>query len=192
MFTYQNKMIRGAWVDANGTQYPSGWVEGATPEQLAEIGVQVVPDVPAPEHNTETHRATQLDDGTWQVLEVVTLAEMVERKNRALEAAYNAEISADIEFTTAAGVTKMFQADFNSRSAMHDTLAGTDADGETPPGFFWKASDNTLVAPFTRADLMGLSKAMFYRGAGAFAALTQLKAQAALAQSADDLTAIQW
>lgn len=70
MFTYQNKMIRGPWVDANGTQYPSGWVEGATPEQLAEIGVQFVPDIPMPEHNTETHRATQLDDGTWQLVEL--------------------------------------------------------------------------------------------------------------------------
>jgi hypothetical protein len=190
MFLYENKMLRGAWVDAQGTQYPAGWVDGATPEQLAGIGVVAAPDIPEPQHNPATQRAVRNEDGSWQVIDNAVDA-IRDQVLTTLAAAYKSTIDADIEYTSAGGITKLFQADSTAVDNLQRSLSGCALTAATPPGFFWVASDNTQV-PFTYADMQGLAAAMFSRGAVEFAKLQGLKAQARAAQGKAELDEIVW
>jgi len=103
MFTYQNKMIRGPWVDANGTQYPAGWVEGATPGQLAEIGVVAADDIPVPEHDPATHQPVQNDDGTWALIELPPAPLPVVSPRQIRQALTRINLRAQVEAAVTAG-----------------------------------------------------------------------------------------
>lgn len=67
MFRYNNVKITGAWQHDNGTKYPRGWIEGAEPQQLIDIGVETVPDIPYPTIDTNTQSATENPDGSYTI-----------------------------------------------------------------------------------------------------------------------------
>jgi hypothetical protein len=108
----------------------------------------------------------------------------------ALVPSYNAAISANINFTSAGGVTKAYQADAKSLDLLHKevTLYSTcSTPAATPAGYYWVSADNTQV-PFTLADLQGLAAAIGARGVAAFQNL-QAKKSAVLASA--DIASVQ-
>lgn len=104
---------------------------------------------------------------------------------------YLTAIATDVGFTTAAGVTKIYQADPDSRRILTETVAGYTASGSVPAGFWWKSTDNTKVS-FTLADLQGLSDAMLAQGWAAFQNLDAKKADVEAATTVADVQAIAW
>lgn len=119
------------------------------------------------------------------------LADIQQKQIDTLSRAYNAAITADIQFTSADGSTKTYQADQRSRDNLHDMIDGFSASKAVPSGFFWVAKDNTQV-PFTYADLQGLAEALASRGATAFARFQTLKAQVKAATTDAAVQAIVW
>ncbi|MFM0058705.1 DUF4376 domain-containing protein [Paraburkholderia phytofirmans] len=109
----------------------------------------------------------------------------------ALTAAYQAAVQQSVSFTTAAGAAKMFQADNNSQNVLLIATTGYNLAGETPPGFYWVAGDNTQV-PFTLADLKGLYAVMLQQGNTAFQTLQTLKAQVRSATTIGAVQSIKW
>lgn len=103
--------------------------------------------------------------------------------------AYQGAIAVDVSFTTAAAVTKLFQADANSVANAQAMLAAYKA--AVPAGFYWVAKDNTQV-PFTLADLQGLAKAMGDQGWAAFQNLQARKASILAATTITAVQAIAW
>lgn len=88
----------------------------------------------------------------------------------ALAATYETAIAQPVSFTAAAGVTKTYQADPQSRQNVADMLNAYTHAGALPAGFYWVAEDNTQV-PFTLADLQGLAAELGAQGWAAFQAL---------------------
>ena len=119
------------------------------------------------------------------------LADAQAAQSAAIDQAYAAAVTADISFTTAAGVTAMFQADADSQSVLSVSLQGYERAGSVPDGFFWKSANNDKV-PFTLADLGALDKAMLDRGWVAFQKKTTLKAAIAAATTVAAVQAITW
>lgn len=114
-----------------------------------------------------------------------------DRQKAILEVAYAAASSADVSFTTAAGVAKTYQADGSSQHVLLRAWTGYDAAGAVPSGFYWVAADNTQV-PFTLADLKGLYATMLAQGWAAFQHLQQRKAQVLAASDVASVQAVVW
>jgi hypothetical protein len=67
------RLIAGTWIEVAGSftvgdsedavQYPAGWLDGATPEQLAELGVVEIVDDPAPADALKLTGQTLVDVG---------------------------------------------------------------------------------------------------------------------------------
>ena len=108
-----------------------------------------------------------------------------------IECAYAGAVTADVSFTTSAGVTKIYQADTDSQSSLKDALIGFTPAGATPSGFYWRSLDNTNV-PFTLADLQGLAQAMISQGWAAFQKRINLLAQIAAATTTSQVESITW
>lgn len=112
----------------------------------------------------------------------------VNGKRVEIEAAYEVASQLPVTFTTAGGVTAVFQADKGSQDILMTTLAGLP--GVTPPGFWWLSSDNVQV-PFTYADLKGLAGAMLMQGWAAFQAKQTRKAALRVADTIEAVDAIE-
>ena len=108
-----------------------------------------------------------------------------------IECAYAGAVTADVSFTTSAGVTKIYQADAGSQSNLKDALIGFTPAGATPSGFYWRSLDNTNV-PFTLTDLQGLAQAMISQGWAAFQKRINLLAQIAAATTTSQVDSITW
>lgn len=108
-----------------------------------------------------------------------------------IESAYAGAITADVSFTTSAGVTKIYQADADSQSSLKDALIGFTPAGATPSGFYWRSLDNTNV-PFTLADLQDLAQAMIGQGWTAFQKRINLREQIAAATTTSQVETITW
>lgn len=119
------------------------------------------------------------------------LTEAQTSQSATIDQAYSAAVTADISFTTAAGVTAVFQADGDSQQVLSVSVQGYDMVGSVPDGFFWKAADNAQVA-FTLSDLKGLYRAMLDRGWLAFKKRTDLKDAIAAAKTVAEVQAITW
>jgi hypothetical protein len=91
-------------------------------------------------------------------------------------AAYQTAIAQPVSFTTAAGVTKTFQAGPDSQTLLVAATQGYTLAGAVPSGFYWVSADNTEV-PFTLADLSGLYAATLAQGWSSFQKKQTLKAQ---------------
>jgi hypothetical protein len=105
--------------------------------------------------------------------------------------AYRAAITANIDYTNAAGTKQTYQADDGSRSNLQDMLSAFAKSQTVPAGFFWVALDNSQV-PFVYADLQGLAEALGVRGAAAFAQLQILKDKIRSATTISAVQAIVW
>tara|TARA_R110000823_G_scaffold201784_1_gene332639 strand:+ start:13994 stop:14470 length:477 start_codon:yes stop_codon:yes gene_type:complete len=68
MYLYNNIKITGAWKHADGRSIPRGWVDGATPEQLIEYGVEAVAEPIIPTYDTATQRLSTLPSGQYEVI----------------------------------------------------------------------------------------------------------------------------
>lgn len=117
------------------------------------------------------------------------LAAARNKKLGEIRQAYNSQVDSHVDFTTAAGVSKAFQADEASQSNLTKALLGCASAQATPAGFFWVSQDNTFV-PFTYADMNGLAAAMFNKAAAAFATMQQRKAAAISATTLAQINAI--
>ncbi|WP_165494252.1 DUF4376 domain-containing protein [Aquitalea sp. USM4] len=126
-----------------------------------------------------------------QINPPATLAIVQSTQSAVIDQAYSAAVTADISFTTAAGVTATFQADPDSQQVLSVSLQGYERAGAVPDGFFWKATDNTKV-PFTLTDLGALDKAMLDRGWVAFQKKTTLKEAIAAATTVAEVQSITW
>jgi len=120
-----------------------------------------------------------------------TTAQLQAAQRAAIDASYRTVVTADIAFTTAGGVTKMFQADPTSQTVLMQAVIGYNMAGSTPAGFCWKSSDNVMV-PFTLADLQGMYAAMLTRGNTAFIERANLKAQINAATTPAAVQATNW
>lgn len=118
------------------------------------------------------------------------LSVLIERKSNELTSAYDKQVQTPVGFTSEAGVAGNFQADQASLSRIVAALAGFDAVGEVPEGYYWLSADNQQV-PFTKEDLRGLLAEVHVRNFKLFDKLQTLKA---LARAADkkDLDDIVW
>lgn len=125
--------------------------------------------------------------GTFAPLTAETLAAAQAAQIAAMATAYGLAIAQPVNFTTAAGVTKSFQADPQSVSNLQSMLAACTPAGKTPTGFYWVSADNTQV-PFALADMQGLASAI---GAQGWAAFQQLQARKATINAATSVTAVQ-
>ena len=108
-----------------------------------------------------------------------------------IDLAYQAAVTADISFTTAAGTTQTFQADPGSQTVLMQSVSGFNQSGKVPSGFYWVASDNAQV-PFTLADLNGLYQGMLDRGWAAFQHRQDKKSAVSAATTVADVQAIAW
>ncbi|MBB5444661.1 MULTISPECIES: DUF4376 domain-containing protein [unclassified Paraburkholderia] len=108
-----------------------------------------------------------------------------------VDSAYYNAIQQSVGFKTAGGATETFEADAASQTLVMQTTQGYQIAGATPPGFFWKAADNTEV-PFTLADLQGLYLAILAQGWAAFQKRSTLKAEIAAATTVAAVQAITW
>lgn len=120
-----------------------------------------------------------------------SLADIQKAKIAELEAAYSAAMQESVEFTTAAGVTATFQADTVSQDLLLKAATGFGIYGETYPGFYWVAEDNSKV-PFTLADLKGLYLVMLMQGGAVFQRLQDRKDAARAAQTVEEVQSIEW
>lgn len=126
-----------------------------------------------------------------QINPPATLASAQSTQSATIDQHYAAAVTADIAFTTSAGIAATFQADADSQQVLSVSLQGYERAGAVPDGFFWKATDNTKV-PFTLADLGALDKAMLDRGWAAFQKKTTLKAAIAAATTVAEVQSITW
>lgn len=108
-----------------------------------------------------------------------------------LALAYQSAIVQPVNFTTAAGVAKNFQADANSVNNLQSMLAACTPAGKTPAGFYWVAADNTQV-PFTLTDMQGLAAAIGAQGWTAFQHLQTQKSAVLAATTVSAVNAISW
>lgn len=130
-------------------------------------------------------------NGTNIVRKPDTLAQMQTAQNALNYACYLAAIQAPVTYTSKGGVTKQYQADPGSVSALQSTILGFQLAQATLADFYWVALDNTHV-PFEYADLLGLAQAMAVPGAAAFAKRQSLKAQVAAAKTVSAVQKIVW
>lgn len=122
---------------------------------------------------------------------VITLQQAQATLIASLTASYDAAAHSAVSFTTAAGVTKNFQADDDSRNELIAALTGYNIAQATPSGYYWKSEDNAEV-PFALADLKGLYAAMLAQGWAAFQQLQVLKAQVSEATTVETVQAVVW
>jgi len=108
-----------------------------------------------------------------------------------LTQSYLTAISQPVSYTSAGGITKLFQADPSSISNLQNVTIGLAKAGDTPPGFYWMAADNTQV-PFTYADLQGLAEAILIQGWTAFQHLQSQKAAVGVATTLTDVESVVW
>lgn len=104
---------------------------------------------------------------------------------------YQAAVTLNVSFETAAGVTQTYQADAGSQNTLLQAYTGFEAAGAVPAGFYWVAADNTQV-PFTLADLKGLYGAMLAQGWAAFQHLQVRKASIRATTTSAAVKAIVW
>lgn len=119
------------------------------------------------------------------------LAQAQTTQTAILASDYRNAIIQPISFTTAAGVTKSFQADPVSIQNMSRMLSAYTPGGVVPPGFYWVAADNTQV-PFLLADLQGLAKTLGERGWAKFANLQVKKAYVMAATTITAVESVTW
>lgn len=163
--------------DINGTNYPSDAIEISVQLHDALLagqaqGKQIVPG----------------PDG-MPMLVGPTLAQTQALKLGAMYAAYQSAIAQNVPLTTAAGVSKAFQADPQSIANVQAMLAAYKT--AVPTGFYWVSADNTQV-PFTLADLQGLARVMGDQGWAAFQQLQQRKASIGAATTVAAVQAVTW
>ena len=151
-----------------------------------------------PEYQAGPGEALFPDDATPEQLAAAVpaypagvIADAQAAQGATLATAYAAAVAGPVSFTTAAKVTKTFQADPGSVQTLQQTLAGLSGAQATPAGFYWVAADNTQV-PFVYADLQGLAAAMLAQGWTAFQHLQTLKAEVAAAATVAAVQAIAW
>ena len=116
-----------------------------------------------------------------------TLAHAQATQVALLRGGYANANTADISFTTAAGVTDTYQCDPKSLQAIQTYLSGFQAAGAVPSGFYWRSATNQNNA-FTYADLEKLSQAIAARG---FANYNQLQTLIAKVKAAKKVSAVQ-
>lgn len=116
-----------------------------------------------------------------------TLAQAQATQVALLRGGYANANTADISFTTAAGVTDTYQCDPKSLQAIQTYLSGFQAAGAVPSGFYWRSATNQNNA-FTYADLEKLPQAIAARG---FANYNQLQTLIAKAKAAKKVSAVQ-
>ena len=129
---------------------------------------------------TKNYTVSDISLAAWQTAQI-----------QILFTSYQAAIATPVSFTTAAGLTKTFQADPGSVANLQASIAGCQKAAATPAGFYWVAADNTQV-PMTYADLLGLAEVIFNQGASAFQKLQTLKAQVNAATTIPAVQAIVW
>jgi len=151
------------------------------PEYQAGSGEVIFPDYATPEQLAAAFPAYTAG----------VVADAQGAQGVSLGAAYAAACAQPVSFTTAAKVTKTFQADPGSITVLQQTLAGLSGAQATPAGFYWVAADNTQV-PFSFADLQGLAAAMLAQGWTAFQHLQTLKAEVAAATTVAAVLAVTW
>lgn len=118
------------------------------------------------------------------------LSVLIDRKSDELTTAYDTQVRTPVGFTSENGVAGEFQADQESLSRIVAALAGFDAVGEVPQGYYWLTADNVQV-PFTKEDLRGLLAQVHVRNFKLFDKLQTLKALAR-ESSKEDLKDIVW
>lgn len=119
-----------------------------------------------------------------------TLAVLIERKNNELTKGYDDQVRTAVGFTTEAGQASTFQADQSSVSRIVAALAGFDAVGEVPEGYYWLSAGNAQV-PFTKEDLRALLAEIHVRNFKLFDKLQTLKALAR-ESTKKDLNDLSW
>ncbi|KWO62545.1 DUF4376 domain-containing protein [Burkholderia territorii] len=171
-------IVSGQWQvlpDFRGTTY---WLADGSRHDITEIGETVpaegLTSPPAPPPPAAP-----------------TLAQVLTQQAAMLQAAYLVAIQQPVSFTTAAGVTKTFDADTDSQRTLQTAAQGYEMAGSVPDGFYWVAADNTQV-PFTLADLKGLYAAMLAQGWAAFQHLQALKVELQSSTTVSAVQAVVW
>ena len=145
------------WVDCEDTVTKDNSFYDSTTKTITELPIRVIPPV----------GGLSLDSAKVTSVNILNYA-------------YNAAISKNITITTEAGISVVLQADDASRTTLQDTLNGLASTKVTPPGFYWKAFDNSQVA-MTYNDLLTFASALFTQGWSAF---QNLQAKKLLVQAA--------
>jgi len=171
-----------ALADVDASPFTHHIVAGAP---VAYTSAQAAAKAARPDYDCRWNNATM----AWEDLRPLEAAQAAQIG--ALAAAYQQAILAPITFTTAAGVTQVYQADAQSVSNATASMLGCQAAQAVPDGFYWVAADNTHV-PFTYADLQGLAAAMFAQGHAMFDRLQQRKNAVRAAASVEAVTAVAW
>jgi hypothetical protein len=130
---------------------------------------------------------TQLE-AAWPAAQ---LQSMQAQQNALNFASYQAAIQGPVSYTSAGGITAMYQADPQSIANLQSVILGFQLKQATPAGFYWRALDNTNT-PFTYADLLGLAQAMAEPAAAAWVKWQSLKAQVAAATTVSAVQAVVW
>lgn len=130
-----------------------------------------------------------VEDDAQSISQQVTAAQIAQILT--LQSSYQSAISAQVAYTSTAGVSKTYQADQSSVNNLQNSFLGCFSAQATPPGFYWVSVDNTQV-PFTYSDLQGLATAMFTQGLVAFNKLQTLKTQVNSATTLAAVQAITW
>jgi hypothetical protein len=134
--------------------------------------------------NIKKFGLTEINEDQYTQLTAPTLDQVKNIQISDISTSFTQAITADIVFTTKAGVKQTFQADKESQAEIQKKLQIYATFSGVPKGFFWVAKDNTPVA-FTLSDLKGLNKAIGEREWRAFEALQKTKTAIRSAQSVE-------
>jgi hypothetical protein len=108
-----------------------------------------------------------------------------------LTAAYEAAITAPVNFTTAAGASAMFNQTDVAKSNLQNAILGSQASGKWAINL-WLDVNSTPITPFTFADLEGLAAAMEAVDAPDYQELLTLVGQVTAATTVAAVQAVVW
>jgi Domain of unknown function (DUF4376) len=141
--------------------------------------------------NTSTLGAQPTSDQLQEAYLSWQLQQAKEAQNQTLYNAYQSAIQDDVSYTTVAGISKTYQADFVSQDALVKAMLGYKIMGQVPANSYWVSADNTQVQ-FSLDDFQGLYLAMLANGKAAFDHLQMKKALVKSATTASQILAIVW
>jgi hypothetical protein len=186
--TVENKEIFYAHYDEKNFEF-LGWYKKSLHKSIPTPNIEVSEEDWQKAINA-TSQVNYVDVTNKQVMykdirtDAKKLSDAKSTQVRQASRSFTQAITADIVFSTKAGVKQTFQADKKSQESLRSAIQEYTLSGTVPKGFFWIAKDNTPVA-FTLNDLQELSKAIKKREWKIFKALQKTKTAIRSAQSVE-------
>lgn len=178
------KITGRAYTDANGTKYPNPqWFDGATDEQLAELGITKHPDPVKPDYDQAYQRISLDDSGEYAITEL-PLEEVKANKTNDINAKRNEAMNSGFVYND-----NTFDSDETSIGRINSVFTFATHDPEHTQDFI--TADNKTVT-LSNADCLALGYAAGVHIQTQVFTARALKDAVAAATTIDDVIAVSW